>query len=215
MAAVTTYGPSPRVTTLALARVLATLAFFGCRPDAHPPVTQDAPTNAPLSTAPAHTTGTAAGVEFASPEHGYRLTRPADWSPVPSPNYVLQLVPPAAAAQDARPVVGISVDVPDLPPHVPGFIPLGLVVNGYVGDLKEQYADVKVEESNATRLAGANARRVRSRWTSGGREFVEDAVLTVHGDRVYIFRLTAHAADYPASTPTFEALLQSVGWVER
>jgi len=118
------------------------------------------------------------------------------------------------ATEGRPPVRGISVDIPDLPPHIPGLIPLGLVVNGYVDDLREQYAEVTVEARAPTKLAGANARRVKSRWRAGSRAYAEDAVLAVHGDRVYILRLTADAAEYPSQRPTFEDVLQSLQWLD-
>ncbi len=190
-------------------RVLALAALLlmvGCQPKGTPGASD---AGAPLTTMPAPA---ATAIEFRSPEHGYRLTYPADWEPSRREEYVLNLVPRVGATGDAPVALqAISVDVPKLPPHIPGFIPLGLVVNGYIDDLKKQYADAKVESSVATKLAGSNARRVRSRWTSDG-EHVEDAVLTAHRDRVYIFRLTANARDYARARDTFETVLQLVRW---
>ncbi len=160
---------------LPLILVVATSClFFGCRPKDMPPTTQ------PLSSAMR---------EFASVEHGVRFGYPAGWSSTPTDAYVLQIVSGSSS---------ISLDVPKLPVHVPGFIPLGMVVNGYVDDLKKKAPAVKVEAPVALKVAGANAKRVKSS--------VEDAVLTVHGDRVYIFRATPDASD------VLDDLLRSVQW---
>jgi hypothetical protein len=89
---------------------------------------------------------------------------------------------------------------------------LGLVVNGYVDDLKERHAGIEVGKPEALKVAGANARRVRSQWEADGGTRVEDAVLTVHGDRVYIFRCNSTAADEAAAHDALEQLLDSVDW---
>ncbi len=141
-----------------------------------------------------------ASAEFAS--HGVRLRYAPPWSPADNANYVLMLVDPA------RPGLTISLDVPKLPPHVPGLIPLGMVVNGYVDDLKKQHPGVAVSDALATRVAGANAKRVRSTWDSQS----EEAVLTVHGDRVYILRANSPVADAASATELLDAILGSVKW---
>ena len=169
----------------------------GCRPRQDPP----APSRAPLATAPAVGTFTGQGV---------RLNYPTQWTPVSSNDFVLRLVPADAARHAAAPAV--SLDVPKLPPHIPGFIPLGAVVNGYIDDMKKQHAGVHVEESTATKVAGANARRVRSTWQQAGRTLSEDAVLTVHGDRVYIFRANARAEEADAARTVLDGILDSVIW---
>lgn len=198
-----------------IARVTAVLFLLllpaGCRPKGPAGARADSTEPLPATTAPAE-----AGV-FASAQHGFRLTYPPEWEPVPSAEFVLSLQLRGAGGVDTNEAgttfaAAISVDVPKLPPHIPGWIPLGLVVNGYVDDLKERYADLRLEESAPTKLAGANARRVRSTWTIDGRPQVEDAVLTARGDRVYIFRLTADSRDYARALAVYESVLRSVTW---
>jgi hypothetical protein len=91
-------------------------------------------------------------------------------------------------------------------------IPLGSVVKGYIDDMKQQHADVHVESPVATKVAGNNARRVMSIWTTGGKEFSEDAVLTVRSDRVYIFRANADEPNRQHVTQALDELLNSVQW---
>lgn len=191
---------------LVLAMLLSLVA--GCRPQ---PAPDDRAESTPLAT----TAPSADAVEFVSDAHGVRLTHPPDWEPASSDNYVLLLVPVNRAADDTTfATASMSLDVPKLPLHIPGLIPLGAVVNGYAGDLQKRYADINVVESAPAMLAGANARRVRSRWTANGRPMTEDAVLAVHGDRVYILRLTADARDFPRARDAFEELLGSVRWTD-
>ena len=175
------------------------------------------PTTPPHASADTLATTTApAAVEVTSTPHGVRLSYPSDWEPVPSGEYVLKLV--AANGPEADDTTfgtaAMSLDVPRLPPHIPGLIPLGLVVNGYLDDLKAQAPDSRVDDSSQTTLAGRPARRVRSTRTADGRPQVEDAVLTTHGDRVYILRLVADARDYARARDAFEAVLASVRWMD-
>jgi hypothetical protein len=192
------------IVRLALAMLLMLPA--GCRRVGAP---EERPGTDPLTT-------TASGaVEFASDAHGVRLAYPPGWEPAPSADYVLMLAPVGRAADDTTfATASMSLDVPKLPLHIPGLIPLGAVVNGYVDDLKGRYGDMNVAESAPATLAGAKARRVRSTWTAAGRPVTEDAVLAVHGDRVYILRLTADARDYGRARDAFEGVLRSVRWTD-
>jgi hypothetical protein len=142
--------------------------------------------------------------EFTGP--GIQLSYPSGWSPVPSDELVLRLAPPSASK------TVVSIDVPKLPPHIPGLIPLGAVVNGYVDDLKKQDPHVNVEQPVEIKVAGANARRVGSTRTVDGSPLVEDAVLTVHGDRVYIFRANSESSGQQDARNALDALIDSVQW---
>jgi hypothetical protein len=160
-----------------------------------PPETRD-PT-------PATTAAPASPVEFAG--QGLRLTYPPAWKTSPSDDYVLLIAHGGDAAKGS-----ISVEVPKLPAHVPGMIPLGLVVNGYVDDMKKQHPGVAVAQPVSMRVSGASAKRVRSKWEGDA----EDAVLAVRGDHVYIFRASGEGASRDDSdvARTFAAVLESVKW---
>src|SRR5687768_2920171 len=116
---------------VAILLLLVFASSVGCQPrrDA------SARERAPLTTAPSR-------VAFAGP--GVRLSYPPAWTAVPSDDFVLRLVPAGAADDAASP--SVSLDVPKLPPHIPGLIPLGSVVRGYVNDLKKNHPDVTVDE---------------------------------------------------------------------
>jgi hypothetical protein len=140
---------------------------------------------------------------------GVQLGYGGEWRKTDDPDYALMLVPDGAGKTSD---VSLSVEVPKLPPHIPGMIPLGSVVKGYIDDMKQQHAGVHVEPPSMTKVAGTNARRVVSSWTANGKELSEDAVLTVHADRVYIFRANADAPNRAHATHTLDALLESVHW---
>jgi hypothetical protein len=92
----------------------------------------------PLTTSPAPPTASseaasAPGKPTEWGEKGVRLKYPSDWRPKRSPDYELMLIPPGAAGDDRR----ITVDIPDLPPHLPWMIQMSRIEHDYVQDLKK------------------------------------------------------------------------------
>lgn len=145
---------------------------------------------------------------FSAP--GVSLAYPESWREVSSADYALQLVP-HDAKDDSD--VSITVEIPILPPHIPGLIPLGSVANGYIDDMKQQHAGVEVAPAIGTKIAGAGARRVVSTWKAAdGKSLFEDAVLTVKGDRVFIFRVNADDSSRDRASKALDSLLESIKW---
>ena len=100
----------------------------------------------------------------------------------------------------------LAIAVPHLPAHIPGIIPLPAVEKGYVDDVKKRLTDVKETESNATRVAGATARRfaITGDDSSGERKLLVFAI--VKGDHLYIVTGEAPADHFaPASSATQRA----------
>lgn len=187
-----------RLIAIVILATIVALASGGCRPRG--------PAQSPSRDTPRPTPGTS---EFASERHGIRFTYPSNWSARPDADLVLRLAPAGMGDDSAA---SVSLDVPKLPPHIPGMIPLGMVVDGYRDDLKKQRAGIQIDDPVATKVAGANARRVRSAWQEGGQTRVEIAVLTVHGDRVYIFRANADGADEADAGAALDSILSAVSW---
>jgi hypothetical protein len=52
------------------------------------------------------------------------------------------LVPTGVKLEDTS----ISLDVPKLPPHIPGLIPIGSVRNGYLDDLKKSVGKLDTKD---------------------------------------------------------------------
>lgn len=148
---------------------------------------------------------------FVSTSRGVRLEYPAGWKPVASSDYLLLLLPIDGSSSGAR---SISLDVPDLPLHVPGLIPLHRVAGGYLDDLKQHHPGLRVEESASYPVAGAKARRVRSTWSDSGLPFVEQAQIMIHGDRVYILRANDDAGGFPETFHAFSQVADSLRWTK-
>jgi hypothetical protein len=148
---------------------------------------------------------------FESRKLGIALDYPAGWVSRQSPDYVLMLVPALAGSSGQR---SISLDVPGLPFHLPGMIPIGLVKDGYLDDLRKQFGPIEIQDQPAPAIPKAEARLVQSTYRVNGKSFVEKALLLIHGDRVYILRATGDAAGYPPTLAAYDAIVRSLTWIE-
>lgn len=133
-----------------------------------------------------------------------QVVYPGNWTVKNDPNYELTIV----SAQET-----ITVDVPDLPPHVPDMIPLNLVVNGYISDLKKLHPALKSQKHSAS-VPHARAELVDSNWTEQNASSNESALLMVHGNHVFIIRLVAPASDYAAGRAVFDDVVKSLHWLK-
>jgi len=147
---------------------------------------------------------------FDDTKDGVRLQYTTDWLPKPDPDYVLQLVP--ADGSTGRRIV---FDIPDLPFHIPGMIPLGLVENGYLNDLKEKHTDVQVESSADHAIGrGAKARLVIASWTQDGGPHLNVSLLMVRNDHVYILACGCDPAHLAATRTDFDKVVDSLQWAK-
>ena len=117
----------------------------------------------------------------------------------------------------APPVDGVAVmtlDVPVLPFHLPGLIPVGLVADGYADDVRRKLmpdaagpppSDVAVPDARAERVT-------RTGHDAAGRATVDDAVVIVHGDAVYVLAIDADPVARPAAEAALAAAVASVTW---
>jgi hypothetical protein len=136
-----------------------------------------------------------------------RLDWPAGWVQRPSEQYVLVIAPPAGGEST------ISLDVPKLPPHIPGMIPIGSVRNGYLDDLRKAEGRITTADLSTPAVPGASARFVRSTWTSkSGDPWQETALLMVHGDRVYILFGRGPTSEEDACLDALDSVIRSIKW---
>ena len=152
----------------------------------------------------------AAGTPIVRPDLGVQLVQPAGWVAQPSSDFVL-LIRPAGSSEM---LPAISLDVPELPFHIPGLIPMGAVRSGYLDDLRKQVGAITVEDLPPPDADGATGRLVRSTWQAGGQAVRETALLLVHDDRVYILRARAGEADEARVRGAFDEIVRSMRWVK-
>jgi hypothetical protein len=165
----------------------------------------------PTTPTAAASSPSASGFTFDRTDLGVRLEVPAGWVQRRSEDFVLLVTPPAAAGDPSAP--SISLDVPDLPPHIPGLIPIGSVRNGYLDDLRKSVGQIKTEDFRPPPVPSAAARLVRSAWTDAqGRPTQETALLLVHADRVYILRARSTLSDEQPTRQAFDHAVASLQW---
>jgi hypothetical protein len=137
---------------------------------------------------------------------GISLTYPSDWKPKPSKDYELLVVPASGL-----PECSIVLDVPDLPAHIRGFIPISMVYDGYLSDLKKQCINVQATVTTPS-IADARARLSTCTGQRQGKDFVEHALLLVHGDHVYIVRADGSPASDAMLGCVFNSMCKSLQW---
>jgi hypothetical protein len=174
------------------------------------PVTKPATPATTQSTAPKPSQGGT----FDRPKLGVRLNWPPGWTEQTSKDFVLLLS--RGGADDAGgDQASISLDVPDLPPHIPGMIPIGSVRGGYLDDLRKSVGRIQTTDAAPPPVPAAASRLVRSTWTdSAGRQQQETALLMVHADRVYILRARSAASDEPGARAAFDEMVRSLKWTK-
>jgi hypothetical protein len=176
---------------------------------ATPPVATQPIVTQPIATQPAR------GGTFDRPKLGVRLEWPAGWVERPSKDYVLLLAVAAGATGAGGEAPSISLDVPDLPPHIPGMIPVGSVRGGYLDDLRKAEGPLKTTDLSPPPVLAAARRMVRSTWTDArGHAWQETALLMVHGDRVYILRARSATTDEPPVRAAFDEVVRSLKWTK-
>jgi hypothetical protein len=189
--------------------VMALLVFGGptaCRASAV------APSTAPATSQPADAL---AAVKFESAPYAFSVEYPGNWTPInKGGDFVLALVPAATKGKDAGSPLELDIEVPKLPPHIPGMIPIGSVADGYIDDLKKRYPETHVDERIAVTVAGGNARRVVSSMKDQNRPWRDMAVLACHSDRVYIFSADCSVEDYATTRAAFDSLVASMKWTK-
>ena len=156
--------------------------------------------------APATAPATAPSAQnFQDPGGLLRVQYPADWKLQHDPDYVLKCT---AGPQT------FTLDIPDLPAHIPGMIPLGMVVNGYIDELKKNHPGVKTDEEKSPTIPKARARRIHSSWSEKNAASAEVTTLIVHGDHVFILRIIAPADQLAADRPAYNGIVDSLRWLK-
>lgn len=166
---------------------------------------------APAAQLAAASTSAPASVLWDNSAKGIKLTYPADWQPKKNPDYELMLLPAGATKEDRR----ITIDIPDLPPHLPFMIQMGRVEHDYMQDLKKDHPDLQVRESTAVKLPDTVARLVRSSWHQNGTTYHDSALLMIHASAVYIVDAQTEERQVAATSGAFDSVRGSIRWTKR
>ena len=94
---------------------------------------------------------------------------------------------PAAADDDAT-LPNISMDVPSLPPHLPGMIKIHLVENGFLDDLRKARGKLEIVDDRDVQIPRTEARLLKVKWRNRETQYEQAALLMIHANRVYILR---------------------------
>ena len=108
----------------------------------------------------------------------------------------------------------IALDVPTLPWHPSGMIPMGSVENGYLDDLKKQFGKLDIKELTPPKLPNAKDRLVRAAWQKDGKSMEQTALLIVHNDHVYIFRGRSDTDHEQPTSDAFNSVTSSIQWTK-
>ena len=150
-------------------------------------------------------------VAFENKEAGVRLMYPADWAPEKGSTSMVDVAAPGEKAY-----ASLSIDIPKLPWHPPGMLPISSIEHGYVSDLKKnQIHDAQVDESVKVTVPDSYARRVKCSGHENGKAMIDVAVLIVHANRVYILSCDGDDAGYPMARAALDASVASIQWIKK
>jgi len=149
-------------------------------------------------------------VQFASRENHVRFSYPKTWHPV-TDDTILSLVPTGETSLGDHRLV---IDIPDLPFHIPGLIPMGLVVRGFEDDLKKRYKDVTLAPVADRQVGGVAGQELNAHARGDHGDVVVRAVLFVEGDRVYFIDAESDTTGAAAASKAFETVADSFQWMD-
>jgi hypothetical protein len=213
-----TTGTSSAAYTAALGMIFLQLA---CSGNSDSGVTISAPTSTTSATTAPSTSSSAGGSEatpsvalrtYQNKSAHFQLQYPSSWQPQENPDFVLSLVPVDSKAGD--PSRRLSVDVPSLPPHLPGMITLSRIKSGYIKSQKKKLPDAQIVTDAPQSVPNAQAEHVVVTGTLNGEKRTLDAVLIFHSERVYVIRVDTDSSYYPQAKPAFDQMIQSLKWLE-
>jgi hypothetical protein len=176
----------------------------GCHSSMAPPASQPAPSPLPTPSPVAKVSQT-----YESKNAGISFLVPAGWKQTPVSDTQVRFDSPGPAK------ISVTLDVPRLPWHPYGLIPINSVRDGYVDDQRKKMPDAQTTNLPDPSVPEASQRRVKISGHLNGNAVVDDAVLLVHGDRVYILSLDCDNSAYPSAKATLESVVQTLHWAQK
>jgi hypothetical protein len=175
-------------------------------PQSAPPMMAEAGAPAPIETQKAKDVP---GGTFSHEPSAITISWPAGWEQKQFERFECAIFPAGESSQERW----ISLDVPDLPIHVPGLIPIGKVANGYINDLKKKFGnDIEIKDLPPPNVPECKQRLVRASWKKDGKQIEQTALLMVHTDHVYIIRARSPVEQEQPTRETFDAVVSSIRW---
>jgi hypothetical protein len=152
------------------------------------------------------------GTQYRSHSGHFTLRYPSEWSSKPTKEYTL-LLERQPTADGAR----VTVDVPYIPPHLPGMVTMNRVVNGYLDDLKRRLNELEIVERHDDRLCANAARRlvVTGRERAGARRGEQRtivALIAIRNEQVYILQADATPDLLGNASDALTSIAQSWDW---
>ena len=194
----------PILISAAVSTAAAALITVGCHRKAQTAMVAGPTTNLASTTLAATAPATDASSHFA--KFGIQIEYPAAWTAKADKDLELLLV------NGSEPGAAISLDVPDLPPHIPGMIPIGLVKSGYLDDLRKELTGTPIDTREASPdFPGAKARAATSTWIKDGSCWTESALVLVRGDKVYILR-ARYLMSQSKVKAAFDQIIDGIKW---
>jgi hypothetical protein len=133
----------------------------------------------------------------------------AGWKPVNrGGDFLLAL---AADGWGNSPLPAITIEVPKLPLHIPGLLPMNLVASGYVEDVKRRHPNYVLYAEERPPLDGEHSRQFQFGYDGQ----VEAVALTVHGDHVFVVVATCDQADWSRTKLNYQHVLASLRWTKK
>ena len=183
------------VKSLLLAAAMLTI-LTACQPPT-PVKSIVLPTSAPTNPASEIYQNKTAGVSFEYPR---------SWTQHEKGDQVIFSV---ASAQNV-----LNLTYPKLPWHIPNLIPIGRVRSGYIDSIKSnQIKDAVDSDPGPVTIPDATASRVKLTGHIDGKSAINEAVLIVHADHVYILSIHSDDAGYAVARAALDAAVKSLRWI--
>lgn len=188
----------------------ATLGFgllgllAGCHSSRSSPLPAAAPPKPHATAANGHAQN-AKTKTFTDSPAGISFDYPANWSKGNDKTAVFKADSPDHAAS-------LSLNVPNLPFHLPGMITSSEVADGYIKDMKKRLGGAKVEQNEKVSIPKGSARRVKITGSKSGKASTDRAVLIVHADKVYILSSDASGSGDKPAADALNGAVRTLKW---
>jgi hypothetical protein len=179
--------------------LLVPLLSLGCHTETPLP---QSPATEPMIAMPAGQS------RFEDKATGISFEYPAGWAETSKDSVQFKF----ASRTPADPAIELVLDIPKLPWHIPGMIPIDSVRDGYVDDVKKRMPDAQVNNLMDPSIPDARQHRVMLTGQIDNRPVVNDAVTIVHGDHVFILSVEVDPAIYPRAKAVLDHAVATLNW---